>query len=156
MSLFTFPILIQAAALVRKGNTCGIRRFIIDHSERKQSEEEKRKLKVQFQQAQRLETIGTLAGGIAHDFNNLLMTIQGNTSLMLFDIDISHPHYDSLKNIEKQIERGAKLTKQLTDAGVNLRGFSGAAIGRRAVLHLAFDSAADTNKAARLIKKRTS
>jgi len=51
---------------------------------------------------------------------------------------------------------GAKLTKQLGDAGVNLRGFSGAAIGRRAVLHLAFDSAADTNKAARLIKKRTS
>jgi len=109
----TFPILIQAAAIVRKGNTCGIRGFIIDHSERKQSEEEKRKLEVQFQQAQRLETIGTLAGGIAHDFNNLLMTIQGNTSLMLFDIDISHPHYDSLKNIEKQIERGAKLTKQL-------------------------------------------
>ena len=34
-----------------------------------------------------------LAGGIAHDFNNLLMTIQGNTSLMLFDTNISHPHY---------------------------------------------------------------
>jgi PAS domain S-box-containing protein len=108
-----FPVLIHSAAIVRNGKTCGIRGFIIDHTERKQSEEEKQKLEVQFQQAQRLETIGTLAGGIAHDFNNLLMTIQGNTSLILFDIDISHPHHDSLKNIEKQIERGAKLTKQL-------------------------------------------
>ena len=109
----TFPVLIHSAAIVRNDKTCGIRGFIIDHTERKQSEEERQKLEVQFQQAQRLETIGTLAGGIAHDFNNLLMTIQGNSSLILFDIDASHPHYDSLKNIEKQIERGAKLTKQL-------------------------------------------
>jgi PAS domain S-box-containing protein len=109
----TFPVLIHSAAVVRNDRVCGIRGFIIDHTERKKSEEERQKLEVQFQQAQRLETIGTLAGGIAHDFNNLLMTIQGNSSLILFDIDASHPHYDSLKNIEKQIERGAKLTKQL-------------------------------------------
>jgi two-component system cell cycle sensor histidine kinase/response regulator CckA len=70
-------------------------------------------LEAQFQQAQRLETIGTLAGGISHDFNNLLMTIQGNASLMLFDVDSTHPHYEALKNIEKQVERGAMLTSQL-------------------------------------------
>ena len=109
----TFPVLIHSAAIVHDDKTFGIRGFIIDHTERKQSEEERQKLEVQFQQAQRLETIGTLAGGIAHDFNNLLMTIQGNSSLILFDMDANHPHYDSLKNIEKQIERGAKLTKQL-------------------------------------------
>ena len=109
----TFPVLIHSAAIVRNGKIMGIRGFIIDHTERKQSEEEKQKLKAQFQQAQRLETIGTLAGGIAHDFNNLLMTIQGNTSLILFDIDASNPYHEPLKNIEKQIERGARLTKQL-------------------------------------------
>lgn len=109
----TFPVLIHSTAIVRDGATMGIRGFIIDHTERKQSEEEKQKLEVQFQQAQRLETIGTLAGGIAHDFNNLLMTIQGNTSLILFDIDADHPYHEPLKNIEKQIERGARLTKQL-------------------------------------------
>ena len=48
---------------------------------------------------------------------------------------------------------GAKLTDELGRAGINLRGLSGAAIGKRAVLHLAFDSAADAGKAARLIKR---
>jgi CheY-like chemotaxis protein len=60
-----------------------------------------------------MEAVGTLAGGIAHDFNNLLMAIQGNVSLMLFNVNPSHPYYERLKSIEKQIERGAKLTSQL-------------------------------------------
>jgi len=47
---------------------------------------------------------------------------------------------------------GAKLTRQLGAAGINLRGFSGAAIGKRAIFHLAFDSNADANKAMHLLK----
>ncbi len=47
---------------------------------------------------------------------------------------------------------GAELTKRLADAGVNLRGLSGAAIGNRAIFHLAFDSSDDANKAKRLLK----
>jgi two-component system cell cycle sensor histidine kinase/response regulator CckA len=109
----TFPVMIHSAAIIRDGSLIGLRGFVIDITDRKHAEEERKKLEAQFQQAQRLETIGTLAGGIAHDFNNLLMTIQGNASLMLFDVDISHPHYEALKNIEKQVERGAKLTSQL-------------------------------------------
>jgi len=84
-----------------------------DITERKRAEEEKRKLEAQFQKAQKFESIGTLAGGIAHDFNNLLMSIQGNASLMLMDIDSHHPHYEMLKIIEKQIQSGAMLTSQL-------------------------------------------
>jgi hypothetical protein len=48
---------------------------------------------------------------------------------------------------------GAKLTQQIADVGINIRGFSAAAIGRRAIFHLAFDSAVDTNKAMRCLKK---
>ena len=48
---------------------------------------------------------------------------------------------------------GAKLTKRLADAGINLRGLSAASIGRRAIVHLAFDSADDANKAMRLLKR---
>ena len=70
-------------------------------------------LETQFQQAQRLEALGTLAGGIAHDFNNLLMGIQGNISLMLFHKGENHPDYEKLKAVEQYIRKGAELTKQL-------------------------------------------
>ncbi|RLA91277.1 MAG: hypothetical protein DRG20_01880, partial [Deltaproteobacteria bacterium] len=72
-----------------------------------------KRLESQLLQAQKMEAIGTLAGGIAHDFNNLLMGIQGNASLMLLNIDPSHPHYERLKNIEKYVQSGSELTKQL-------------------------------------------
>ncbi|MBN2845448.1 MAG: PAS domain S-box protein, partial [Deltaproteobacteria bacterium] len=87
--------------------------FVIDITERKRSEEEREKLKDHLTRAQKLESIGTLAGGIAHDFNNLLMGILGHSSLMMHDIDPSHPHHIRLKHIEEQVASGARLTKQL-------------------------------------------
>ena len=57
--------------------------------------------------------MGTLSGGIAHDFNNLMTGILGNTSLMLFDLDENHAHYDRLKQIEQLVKQGASLTRQL-------------------------------------------
>ena len=74
---------------------------------------EEKKLEAQFQQAQRMEALGTLSGGIAHDFNNILMGIQGNASLILLDKTSSHPDYESLKNIEQGVLSGAELTRQL-------------------------------------------
>ena len=72
-----------------------------------------KRLEAQLQQAQRLESIGTLAGGIAHDFNNLLMGIQGRTSLMLADLDGAHPHREQLESIEELVRSASDLTRQL-------------------------------------------
>ncbi len=72
-----------------------------------------KKLEAQFQTAQKMEAIGTLAGGIAHDFNNLLMVIQGYISLILSDIDPEHPHFENIKKIEDQVKNGAHLSGQL-------------------------------------------
>lgn len=74
---------------------------------------ERKRLESELRQAHKIEAIGTLAGGIAHDFNNLLMGIQGYASLILFDMDTNHPHYDKLRRIEEQVASGAALTKQL-------------------------------------------
>ncbi|HEU19897.1 MAG TPA: PAS domain S-box protein [Deltaproteobacteria bacterium] len=95
------------------GNPAGIHGVSRDITERKHAEEEREKLKEQLNRSQKLESIGTLAGGIAHDFNNLLMGIQGHASLMMLDLDPSHPHYIRLKQIEEQIRNGADLTGQL-------------------------------------------
>jgi two-component system cell cycle sensor histidine kinase/response regulator CckA len=108
-----FPIMVHSTTIVRDGETLGIKGCLIDITDRKKAEEERKRLETQFHQAQKLETIGTLAGGMAHDFNNLMATILGNTSLLLYDIDTTHPHFEPLKNIERQIKRGAELTTQL-------------------------------------------
>ena len=64
-------------------------------------------------QAQKMESIGTLAGGIAHDFNNLLMGIQGHASLALLHMDPQNANFEHLKTIETLVTSGADLTKQL-------------------------------------------
>jgi len=74
---------------------------------------EKKRLEAQLQYIERMEAIGTLAGGIAHDFNNLMMGMLGNISLILYDVGSDSPHYEKLKNIEKLIQSGSKLTSQL-------------------------------------------
>jgi two-component system cell cycle sensor histidine kinase/response regulator CckA len=81
--------------------------------EHNRAEEEKKRLEAQLLQAQKMESIGTLAGGVAHDFNNLLMGIQGYASLMLNDLDETHPHYHWAGRIEDLVRSGAGLTRQL-------------------------------------------
>jgi len=97
----------------KDGRPMGFRGVLRDVSERKRAEEERHKLETQLQQAQKMESIGTLAGGIAHDFNNILMGVQGNASLMLLKIESEHPNYEKIKNIEKYVQNGTELTKQL-------------------------------------------
>lgn len=72
-----------------------------------------KKTETRLMQAQKMESIGTLAGGIAHDFNNLLMGIQGHTSLALLKLDKNDPNYEHIKTIETLVMSGANLTKQL-------------------------------------------
>ena len=48
---------------------------------------------------------------------------------------------------------GARISQAIADAGINMRGLSAAALGRKCVVYFAFDSAADANKAARVLKK---
>ena len=48
---------------------------------------------------------------------------------------------------------GAKMTKALSEAGINLRGLSAAAIGTKFVCYLALDTAEDAKKATDTLKK---
>ena len=48
---------------------------------------------------------------------------------------------------------GTKMTGALAEAGINLRGISAAALGRRSVAYFAFDSADDAAKATQILKR---
>ncbi len=82
-------------------------------TERKRAEETRRKLQEQLNQAQKMESLGTLAGGVAHDFNNLLQVISGNIELLLLNRDERHPDRSRLETMAKSVDRASHLVRQL-------------------------------------------
>jgi two-component system cell cycle sensor histidine kinase/response regulator CckA len=78
----------------------------IDVSERKRLEE-------QLRQAQKMESIGTLAGGIAHDFNNILTAIIGYGSLLEMKMKEGDPLRYNVEQVLSSANRAASLTQGL-------------------------------------------
>ncbi len=74
---------------------------------------ERKSLEAQFQQAQKMETIGHLAGGVAHDFNNLLAVILGCCQFLENDATLNGDSRGLVEEIYKAGSRATALTKQL-------------------------------------------
>ena len=96
-----------------RGAVTGLIGAITDITERKQAEEEKRRLQAQLQQSQKMEAIGTLAGGIAHDFNNILAIILGYAELASNEVPDSNPISGALEEIFKASIRARDMIRQL-------------------------------------------
>ena len=75
--------------------------------------EEEVQIQKEMAKYEKTEALGHMASSVAHEFNNLLMHIQGQTSLMLLDMDRNHPYYERLKSIEQSVMRGSEVSKQL-------------------------------------------
>ena len=84
-----------------------------DITERKQGEAHRVALERQLREAQKIESIGTLAGGIAHDFNNILPAILGNVALARQDLPPEHPALVSLDQIQRAGLRARTLVQQI-------------------------------------------
>jgi PAS domain S-box-containing protein len=74
---------------------------------------EHKQLERQLLQAQKMQSIGTLAGGVAHEFNNLLAGINGYASLGLREPRVSGTLAEFLQHVVDLSERAAQLTRQL-------------------------------------------
>ncbi len=75
--------------------------------------EAQKKLEEQLRQAQKLESIGTLAGGVAHDFNNVLNIIRGYAGLLASKHSGDQELVQILDIIDETINRGASVVQQL-------------------------------------------
>ncbi len=84
-----------------------------DITARKQAEEERRQLELRLRQAQKMETIGTLAGGIAHDFNNLLQGILGYADLGMEDTEEGSRARRDMERILTAGHRAKELVRQI-------------------------------------------
>lgn len=74
---------------------------------------EHKKMERQLFQAQKMQSVGTLAGGVAHEFNNLLAGIQGYASLGLREPNLTADVREFFDFIVQLSERAAHLTRQL-------------------------------------------
>ena len=84
-----------------------------DITDRRQAEEEKKKLVTQLQQAQKMEAIGTLAGGVAHDLNNILGGLVSYPELLLLQLPLDSPLRKSILTIQKSGEKAAAVVQDL-------------------------------------------
>ena len=74
---------------------------------------EKKKLEMEINKIQRIESIGILAGGIAHDFNNLLTALLGNVSICRSTVRGDDEIYGYLGEAETACLKARELTRQL-------------------------------------------
>lgn len=70
-------------------------------------------LEAQYQQAQKMESVGRLAGGVAHDYNNFLSVIISYSELALEKMKAGDPFYNNLKQIYSAAEHSRDITRQL-------------------------------------------
>lgn len=95
-----------ATSLVNIGGRPAVQGIIRDITERE-------RLDRQLRQAQRMESIGTLAGGVAHDFNNTLSPVIGYAELSLGDLPPESAVRGNLNEVIKAAERAKSLVKQI-------------------------------------------
>jgi PAS domain S-box-containing protein len=84
-----------------------------DVTEHKLAELERSQLQAQLQQAQKMDSLGSLAGGVAHDMNNVLGAILGLASANLALQPIDSPAYRAFETITHAAVRGGRVVKSL-------------------------------------------
>jgi PAS domain S-box-containing protein len=87
--------------------------ILLDITEQKKAEQQRRQLEERLQQSQKLDALGTLAGGIAHDFNNILGAIISFAEVAKLDHTEDAELQENLGEVLKASRRATDLVRQI-------------------------------------------
>ena len=93
--------------------TRAVAEILANAIEHQRSELDRQQLEARLHQAQRLESIGTLAGGIAHEFNNVLGAIFGYAELTLSSLRRGSRAEGHVRNILTAGERAQAVINKI-------------------------------------------
>lgn len=96
-----------------QGNVSSVLEISRNITDRELLKKREFELQRQLFQAQKMESIGTLAGGIAHDFNNILAAIIGFTQLSLEAAEKDTPIEENLQEVFSAGIRAKNLVNQI-------------------------------------------
>lgn len=95
------------------GQLVGVLGIARDITDRKQAEEDRKRMEDQLRHAHKMEAIGTLAGGIAHDFNNILAAIIGYADMALDHIPAENPAHSHIDKVLRAGNRAKELVRHI-------------------------------------------
>ena len=105
--------LLVSVRSVRHGeHVRGVSVFARDITVLKHADAERERMRLELIQAQKLESLGSLAGGVAHDFNNMLGGIMGYADILLSG-ETAPERRDHLTAILGAAARSSELTRKL-------------------------------------------
>ena len=96
-----------------EGKATSLVGIIQDITDRREGEEERKRLQSQLHQSQKLESLGSLAGGVAHDMNNVLGAILSLASSLREKVPAQAREARSLDTIINACVRGRGVVKGL-------------------------------------------
>ena len=95
------------------GKVVGKMASFFDISKRKQAEEEKKKLEMRLHEAQKMESLSTMAGGVAFEINNALQTVIEYMELIRTNCESREDLKEYFLQMDTVTTRMSHLTKQL-------------------------------------------
>lgn len=95
------------------GTPNGLVHICRDITDRRQEEEEKKRLVERLQRSEKMEALGQLAGGVAHDLNNILGVLSGFSELLMLEIPEGQRSRGHAEKILQSTEKGAAIIQDL-------------------------------------------
>jgi len=102
-----YPVMLTISPIRNEAGK--IAHFAATHADLTEHDE----MQAKFEQAQKMEAIGTLVGGIAHNFNNMLAGISGNMYLLRLKMKKMPQLLDKVQRVEGLTRQAADMVSEL-------------------------------------------